>query len=506
MEKKDTREKKIRIEKIVKLAALGIEAFPAKGFVSNTTTQAVKTMYGKDPTSCQDVKLAGRLITRRIMGAVSFAELQDHAGRIQLYVCSQTLCTNEDKTLYNQVFKKLLDVGDIIGIKGYAFTTKVGALAIHVTNMYLLTKAIRPLPPIKEVKTPHGDKRYYTLTNPEMRYRKRYVDILLNPSSRAIFTKRALIIQTMRKFFDQDGYLEVETPILQPIYGGAAARPFTTYHNTLDMPLYLRISNELYLKRLIVGGYPGVYEFAKDFRNEGMSRFHNPEFTMLEVYIAYRDYQWGMDYTEKLLQEVALALHGKTQVQFGEHVVDFKAPWARMTLYQAIKKFTNIDVMPMDHHELRDVATSLGITLDPNAAKAKVIDEIFSHACEPYIIQPTFITDYPVEMSPLAKQHRNNPSLVERFELFCCGKELCNAYSELNNPLQQRKRFEEQQALNKLGDKEAMVMDEDYLCALEYGMPPTVGIGIGIDRLTMIMANAASIQEVIFFPQMKQPK
>lgn len=497
----------LRLEKAAALRKMGIDPYPAANFFTNTTTAQVAATYPKDPTSCQKVRLAGRLMSRRIMGAVAFGELQDHTGQIQLYYKRDNLCPGEDKQLYNQVFKKLLDIGDIIGIEGNAFITKVGDLAINVTSLTLLSKALKPLPVVKEVKK--GDqesKRYYTFSNPEHRYRQRYLDLILNPDVKNIFQCRAQIMQIMRNEFNSKGYLEVETPVLQPIYGGAAARPFTTHHNTLDMPLFLRISNELYLKRLIVGGFPGVYEFAKDFRNEGMSRFHNPEFTMLELYVAYRDYHWMMEATEQLLHTIATTLHGTPQVKVGTHTIDFSPPFQRFTMFEAIAHFTGIDISKMDVAALRNVAEQFNIPLDDSARKGKIIDEIFGSQCEPHLIQPTFITDYPIEMSPLAKAHRHNPALVERFELICNGKELCNAFSELNDPIVQRERFKAQQKLAKLGDKEAMVLDEDYLLALSYAMPPTAGIGYGIGRLTMMMTNAASIQEVIFFPQMRPAK
>ncbi len=489
----------LRRQKREELAALGIDPYPANTFPTNTTTQEILDHFPQDPNKFQDIAIAGRIMSRRIMGTVSFTELQDAKGRIQLYIHRDTLCPNQDKTFYNTVFKRLLDIGDIIGVQGFVFTTQVGEITIHVTKLTLLAKALRPLPIVKEDE----HQVYDAFTNPELRYRQRYVDLLVNPFVRDIFHKRTKLIHTIRQYLNEQGYEEVETPILQPIHGGALARPFKTHHNALDMPLYLRIANELYLKRLIVGGYEGVYEFAKDFRNEGMSRFHNPEFSMLELYVAYKDYLWMMDRTEEMLEQVALNLHGTTDVKVGEHTISFQRPWKRMTMFEAIEHFTGIDIRSMDESALLKVAQQLHIHLPDAAGIGKIIDEIFGACCEPNLIQPTFITDYPVEMSPLAKQHRDNPALVERFEVICNGKEICNAYSELNDPIQQRKRLEEQLALNQRGDEEAMLIDEDFLRALSYGMPPTAGLGIGIDRLTMIMTNTASIQEVIFFPQMR---
>jgi lysyl-tRNA synthetase class 2 len=489
----------LRRQKRKELLNLGIDPYPASTFVTNASTQDILNHYPQEPQRFQSISIAGRMMSRRIMGAASFIELQDAQGRIQLYIHRDTLCPGEDKNLYNQVFKKLLDIGDIIGVKGLVFTTQVGEVTIQVTELVLLSKALKPLPIVKE-----DEKQVYdAFTDPELRYRQRYVDLLVNPSVRQIFHQRTKLINAIRNYFNQQGYEEVETPILQPIHGGASARPFKTHHNALDIPLYLRIANELYLKRLIVGGYEGVYEFAKNFRNEGMSRFHNPEFTGLEVYVAYKDYRWMMDFTEKLLEQVAIDLYGKTQVTVGEHTIDFKRPWRRMTMFGAIKRFTNIDISQMDEAALRQTAEQLNLSLPDSAGKGKVIDEIFGTYCEPHLIQPTFITDYPVEMSPLAKQHRDNPALVERFEVICNGKEICNAFSELNDPVEQRQRLEEQLKLSERGDVEAMALDEDFLRALSYGMPPTAGLGIGLDRLTMIMTNVGSIQEVIFFPQMR---
>jgi lysyl-tRNA synthetase class 2 len=441
------------------------------------------------------------------MGSASFAEIQDSTGRIQIYVRRDDICPDEDKTLYNDVFKKKLDIGDIIGLKGYVFTTQVGEISIHVTEFKLLTKSLKPLPIVKEAEDEQGNKKTYdAFTDPEQRYRQRYVDLIVNPHVKETFKKRTTLMNSMREYLNDRGYLEVETPILQPLYGGAAARPFKTHHNTLDMTLYLRIANELYLKRLIVGGFDGVYEFSKDFRNEGMSRFHNPEFTQIELYVAYKDYEWMMNLVEEMVEKIALDIHGKTEVQVGEHVINFKRPWKRFTMFEAIEHFTQIDISEMDEAQLRDVCKKLNVEIDETMGKGKLIDEIFGEKCEPHLIQPTFITDYPVEMSPLAKKHRSKEGLVERFEAICNGKEICNAFSELNDPIDQRKRFEEQLELGKRGDEEAMTLDEDFLRALEYGMPPTAGLGIGIDRLTMIMTNQPSIQDVLFFPQMRPEK
>jgi len=492
----------LRRKKKEELEALGINPYPAVTFVTNTSTEDILVNFNKSSQDFQAVRIAGRMMSRRIMGAASFVELQDAKGKIQLYIHRDTLCPGEDKSLYNLVFKKLLDIGDLIGIEGFVFTTHVGEITIQVQQLTLLAKSLRPLPMVKE-----DEKQVYdAFTDPEQRYRQRYVDLLVTPTVRTIFQKRTQMIHTIREYLNAQGCAEVETPILQPLYGGAAARPFKTHHNTLNTTLYLRIANELYLKRLIVGGYEGVYEFAKDFRNEGMSRFHNPEFTMLELYVAYKDYRWMMNLTEELLEQIALKLHGTTEVQVGEHTINFKRPWKRFTMFEAIQHFTGIDISNMEETELRKTAAQLHIPLESSAGKGKIIDEIFGAECEPHLIQPTFITDYPVEMSPLAKQHRDNPNLVERFEAICNGKEICNAFSELNDPIEQRNRFEDQLQLGQRGDEEAMMLDEDFLRALSYGMPPTAGLGIGIDRLAMIMTNSPSIQEVIFFPQMRPEK
>ena len=439
----------------------------------------------------------------RDMGKACFAVLQDAVGRIQIYVRRDDICPDEDKSLYDTVFKKLIDIGDIVGISGYVFTTKTGETTIHCTSLKLLCKSLRPLPIVKvdEEGTTHD-----AFSDPEQRYRMRYLDLIVNPDIRDTFIQRSKMVNAMRTFLNNKGYLEVETPILQPIHGGAAARPFVTHHNTLDMQLYLRIANELYLKKLIVGGYDGVFEFAKDFRNEGMSRFHNPEFTQVELYVAYKDYNWMMNLVEEMVEKVCIAIHGKTEIQVGDNLINFQRPWKRYTMFEAIEHFTGVDISNMDEYTMRDAAKKMGIHVDPTLARGKVIDEIFGETCEGKLIQPTFITDYPEEMSPLAKKHRSKIGFVERFEAICNGKEICNAYSELNDPIDQRKRFEDQLELAKRGDEEAMVLDEDFIRAIEFGMPPTSGLGIGIDRLAMIMTNSNSIQDVLFFPQMRPEK
>jgi lysyl-tRNA synthetase class 2 len=489
------------------LEKLGINPYPAETFDINVSAKDIKQNYESDKLNYKNISIAGRLMTKRIMGKASFAEIQDSTGRIQIYISRDEICPDEDKTLYNTVFKKLLDIGDIIGIKGYVFTTQVGEISIHVKELIVLSKSLRPLPITKEVTDEQGNvKRYDAFTDSEQRYRQRYVDMIVNPEVRDTFKKRTQLVNSMRTFLGDKGYLEVETPILQPLYGGAAARPFKTHHNTLDMTLYLRIANELYLKRLIVGGYDGVFEFAKDFRNEGMSRFHNPEFTQVELYVAYKDYQWMMNLVEEMVEKVAMDIHGTTEVKVGENIINFQRPWKRYTMYEAIEHFTGIDISEMNEEELRKTAEKLHVPVDDSMGKGKLIDEIFGEKCEAQLIQPTFITDYPIEMSPLAKKHPTKEGLVERFEAICNGKEICNAFSELNDPIDQRQRFEEQLELGKRGDDEAMVLDEDFLRALEYGMPPTAGLGIGIDRLSMIMTNSNSIQDVLFFPQMKPEK
>lgn len=493
----------LRRQEKAELEKLGINPYPSETFEVSAFSKEVKEQFDAEPERFKEVSMAGRLMSRRIMGSASFAELQDAEGRIQIYLRRDDLCPEEDKTLYNTVFKKILGIGDFIGIKGYAFKTQVGEISIHVTSLKVLSKSLKPLP---LPKTDADGNVHDAFTDPEQRYRQRYVDLVVNPHVRDAFVKRTQLVNSMRNFLADKGYLEVETPILQPLYGGAAARPFKTHHNTLDMTLYLRIANELYLKRLIVGGFDGVFEFSKDFRNEGMSRFHNPEFTQVELYVAYKDYDWMMNLVEAMVEKVAMDLHGTTEVQVGEHMINFQRPWKRFTMFEAIEHFTGVDISEMDEDQLRATARDLKVEIDDTMGKGKLIDEIFGEHCEAKLIQPTFITDYPVEMSPLAKKHRDKEGLVERFEAICNGKEICNAFSELNDPIDQRQRFEEQLELGKRGDDEAMVLDEDFLRALEYGMPPTAGLGVGIDRLSMIMTNSNSIQDVLFFPQMKPEK
>ena len=494
----------IRRKSLEEFEKLGINPYPAELFDVNASAQEILENYERHKSDYRQISIAGRIMSRRIMGNASFAELQDETGRIQIYVRRDDICPSEDKTFYNTVFKKLLDIGDIIGVKGFGFTTQTGEISIHVSSLTVLSKSLRPLPVVKETTDEQGNVvRHDAFTDPEQRYRMRYVDLIVNPNVRNAFVKRTLLVNSMRQYLNEKAYLEVETPILQPLYGGAAARPFKTYHNTLDMTLYLRIANELYLKRLIVGGFNGVYEFSKDFRNEGMSRFHNPEFTQIELYVAYKDYNWMMDLVEEMIEKVALDLHGKTEVKVGTNVIDFRRPWKRFTMFEAIKHFTDIDISQMTEDELRDTCHKLHVPMDDTMGKGKLIDQIFGEKCEPNLVQPTFITDYPIEMSPLAKKHRSIPGLVERFEAICNSKEIANAFSELNDPVDQRKRFEEQLELGRRGDEEAMTLDEDFLRALEFGMPPTAGLGIGIDRLCMIMTNSPSIQDVLFFPQMK---
>lgn len=483
--------------------AMGIDPYPAEMFEVNASASDILKNYENNKIDYKNVSLAGRLMSFRIMGSASFAELQDSTGRIQLYFRRDDLCPGEDKTLYNTVFKKLLDIGDSIGIKGYVFTTQTNEISVHVTEFKILNKSLRPLP---IVKRDDDGNVYDGFTDPELRYRMRYVDLIVNPEYKEIFVKRARIISTMRRIFDDKGWLEVETPILQPIHGGAAARPFKTHHNTLDMPLYMRIANELYLKRLIVAGFDGVYEFGKMFRNEGMDRTHNPEFTSLEFYVAYKDYNWMMGITEEILEKVAIATNGTTKVKSWGNEIEFAGPYTRLSIFEAIEKYTGVNVEGKSEVELISLCKEWGIETDASMGVAKLIDEIFGAKVEDNLIQPTFIIDYPVEMSPLTKKHRSKAGLVERFELFINGKEVANAYSELNDPIDQRERFEEQLRLAERGDEEAMAMDEDFLRALEYGMPTTSGIGIGIDRLTMMMTDQTSIQEVLFFPQMRPEK
>lgn len=487
------------------LEKLGIDPYPADSY--QVTHRAMGIVEKFKELEGKNVTLAGRIMTRRIMGSASFAEIQDQSGRIQLYFRRDDVCPGEDKTLYNTVFKRLTDIGDIIGITGKVFKTQTGEISVHVDKFKILTKSLRPLPVVKETTDEKGDKVLHdAFSDPEMRYRQRYVDLVVNPEVREVFIKRTEIYNSIREFLNSKGYLEVETPVLQPLYGGAAARPFKTHHNTLDMTLYLRIANELYLKRLIVGGYDGVYEFSKDFRNEGMDRFHNPEFTQVELYVAYKDYEWMMELVEEMIEKVALDLHGTTKVKVGENTIDFKRPWKRYTMFEAIENITGVDIAEMNEEELRVTAKKMKIHIDETMGKGKIIDEIFGEKCEPLLIQPTYITDYPVEMSPLAKKHRSKKGIAERFEAIINGKEICNAFSELNDPVDQRKRFEDQLELGKRGDEEAMILDEDFLRAIEYGMPPTAGLGVGLDRLTMMMTNSRSIQDVIFFPQMKPEK
>jgi lysyl-tRNA synthetase, class II len=492
-------QEQIRRNSLEEIKKLGYDPYPPELFDISHSAAEILSGFEKNEEALKEITMAGRIMSRRIMGKASFAEIQDSSGRIQIYLNRDELCPGEDKTLYNNVFKRLLDIGDIIGIKGFAFRTQVGEISVHVKELSILSKSIRPLPIVKEA----NGKVYDAVTDAELRYRQRYVDLIINPESRELFRKRTQVYQTLRNMFNERAYLEVETPILQPIPGGAAARPFITHHNSLDIPLYLRIANELYLKRLIVGGYDGVYEFSKDFRNEGMDRTHNPEFTVMEIYVAYKDYRWMMDFTEEMIEKVALDLHGKTKVMVGEQEIDFKRPFKRITMIDAIKESTGHDIAGMDEAGLRDVAKKLNMELDDSMGKGKIIDEIFGETAEANMIQPTFITDYPVEMSPLCKKHRDNPELTERFELMVNGKELCNAYTELNDPIDQLERFQEQLKLSEKGDDEAMFIDMDFVRALEYGMPPTSGMGLGMDRLVMLMTNQTSIQEVLFFPQMK---
>lgn len=484
------------------MRALGINPYPAPLYEVNVQTNEILENYPKDNTLYQEVSIAGRIMSRRIMGAAAFAVIQDSVGKIQLYIKRDEICPEEDKTMYNTVFKKLLDIGDIIGVKGYVFVTQMGETSIHIKELTVLSKSLRPLPVVKE----KDGVIYDAFTNPEARYRQRYLDLIVNPEIKDVFTKRTKIINTIRNFFDEKGYLEVETPVLQNIPGGAAARPFITHHNALDIPLYLRIANELFLKRLIVGGFDGVYEFSRNFRNEGMDRTHNPEFTAMEVYVAYKDYFWMMDFTEEMIERVAIAINGDTKVTLGDKEIDFKRPYKRVTMGEAILEHTGYDINIMSEEELFAACKKMNIEVDSTMGKGKLIDEIFGEKCEHHYVQPTFIYDYPKEMSPLTKEHRSNPELTERFELFINGKELANAYSELNDPIDQLDRFQQQLKLQERGDTEAMFIDYDFVRALEYGMPPTSGMGIGIDRLTMFMTNSPSIQDVLFFPQMKPEK
>lgn len=490
----------VRRENLRHIVNMGIDPFPAEVFEVTHHASDIKKAFEQSPESLGEVRIAGRVMMTRVMGKAAFAEIQDSSGRIQIYVVRDEICPGEDKSMYNEFFKRYLDLGDFLGITGPVFRTHTGEISVRVKEMKMLGKALRPLP---VVKVDAEGITHDAFTDPELRYRQRYVDLTVNAHVRDIFIKRNMIYQVMREYLNAKGYLEVETPILQPLYGGAAARPFKTHHNTLDMTLYLRIANELYLKRLIVGGFDGVYEFSKDFRNEGMDRSHNPEFTQIELYVAYKDYIWMMELVEEMIEKCVIVIHGKTAIEVGEHVIDFKRPWKRMSMFESIQHYTGKDVSKMDEKQLREVAHELKVHLEPTIGKGKIIDEIFSEMCQPHLVQPTFITDYPVEMSPLAKKHRSKEGLVERFEAFCNCTEIANAFSELNDPIDQRARFEEQLELGKRGDEEAMTLDEDFLRALEYGMPPTAGLGIGMDRLTMIVVNQPSIQEVLFFPQMR---
>lgn len=492
----------IRRDSLKAMRDLGIEPYPAESYCVNITAQEIKDRYKPGECELPDISIVGRIMTRRVMGAASFIEIQDETGRIQVYIKRDDICKGEDKALYNTVFKKLLDIGDIIGIKGYAFITNAGELSVHASDLKVLSKSLRVLPIVKEKE----GQKYDAFTDPEQRYRMRYVDLIVNPHVRDVFVKRTKIMNTMREYFNQFGYLEVETPILQPIPGGATARPFITHHNALDIPLYLRIANELYLKRLIVGGFNGVYEFAKDFRNEGMDRTHNPEFTVLEIYVAYKDYFWMMEFVENMIEKIALELHSKTLLNLDGKEIDFKAPYRRLPMLDAIKEYAGVDVSGMGEEQLKEVCKKLNVPINKTMGSGKLIDAIFGEYCEHHLIQPTFITDYPVETSPLTKRHRDNPALTERFELFVNGKELANAYSELNDPIDQLERFKDQVKLKDKGDDEAMFIDMDFVRALEYGMPPTSGMGIGIDRLTMFLTNSPSIQDVLFFPQMRPEK
>ena len=491
----------VRRNSLNELRAMGIEPYPAAEYVTNAFSTDIKEEF-RDEDEPRQVSIAGRLMSRRVMGKASFIELQDSKGRIQVYITRDDICPEENKDMYNVVFKRLLDIGDFVGIEGVVFRTQMGEISVHAHKLTVLSKSIRPLPIVKYKDGVAYDK----FDDPELRYRQRYVDLVVNDGVKDIFIKRNKVYTSMREFFNTRGYMEVETPVLQSIPGGAAARPFITHHNALDIPLYLRIANELYLKRLIVGGFEGVYEFSKNFRNEGMDRTHNPEFTCMEIYVSYKDYNWMMNFTEQMLEKICLDVNGTTEVQVGDNVISFKAPFARRTMTEAIKEFTGIDITGMDEAQLRDVCKQLGVETDETMGKGKLIDEIFGEKCEGNYIQPTFITDYPIEMSPLCKRHRENSELTERFELMVNGKELCNAYSELNDPIDQLGRFQEQLRLSEKGDDEAMFIDNDFVRALEYGMPPTSGMGIGMDRLVMLMTGQQTIQEVLFFPQMRPEK
>jgi lysyl-tRNA synthetase class 2 len=492
-------QEQIRRESLAEMRKLGIDPYPAAEYITNAFAKEILEQYSPEKNNFTEVCLAGRIMNRRIMGNASFAELMDSTGRIQIYVRRDDVCKGEDKTLYNTVFKRLLDIGDIIGVKGHVFVTQMGETTVHVDEFTILSKSVRPLPVVKE----KDGVQFDAVTDPEMRYRQRYVDLIVNPQVREVFRQRTRIIQSLRELFNSKGYLEVETPILQPIPGGATARPFITHHNALDIPLYLRIANELYLKRLIVGGYEGVYEFAKDFRNEGMDRTHNPEFTVMEIYISYKDYNWMMSFTEEIISKAAMDLHGKTEIVYGDQLINLAPPFRRITMLDSIKENTGIDINGMSEEQLVKVCDDLGVAHDKTMGKGKLIDAIFSEQCEHSLVQPTFIIDYPTETSPLTKKHRSKPGVTERFELFINCKEIANAYSELNDPIDQMERFQDQLRLSEKGDDEAMFIDMDFVRALEYGMPPTSGMGMGIDRLTMLLTNQSSIQDVLFFPQMK---
>ena len=495
-------QEQIRRNSLEQMRSLGIEPYPAAEFPVTGYSDEIRANFDDDLQPPREVAVAGRIMSRRIMGKAAFMELQDARGRMQVYISRDDVCPGDDKELYNTVFKKLLDIGDFVGVRGFVFRTKTGEITVHARELIVLAKSLRPLPIVK-VK---DGVVYDSFDDPELRYRRRYVDLIVNEGVRDIFIKRTKVFNSMRNFFNEAGYMEVDTPILQSIPGGASARPFITHHNALDIPLYLRIANELYLKRLIVGGFEGVYEFSRNFRNEGMDRTHNPEFTCMEIYVAYKDYNWMMDFTERMLERICLEVNGTTEVKVGDNVISFKAPFRRVTMFEAIKEHTGIDIAGMDEEQLRDVCKQLHIDVDPSMGKGKLIDEIFGEKCEGNYIQPTFITDYPIEMSPLTKRHRSNPGLTERFELMVNGKELANAYSELNDPIDQYERFVDQMNLAKKGDDEAMIIDHDFIRALEYGMPPTSGMGIGMDRLVMLMTGQVAIQEVLLFPQMKPEK
>ena len=492
----------VRRNSLSELRKMGIEPYPAAEFVVTGHTKEIKENFRDEDAEMREVSIAGRIMSRRIMGKASFMELQDAEGRIQVYISRDDICPDENKDIYNIFFKKLLDIGDFVGIEGFVFRTQMGEITVHAKTIKMLSKSLRPLPIVK-VK---DGVTYDAFEDPELRYRQRYVDLVVNEGVKDIFIKRTKVYNSMREYFNGHGYMEVETPILQSIPGGAAARPFITHHNALDIPLYLRIANELYLKRLIVGGFEGVYEFSKNFRNEGMDRTHNPEFTCMEIYVSYKDYNWMMNFTEKMIEKICLDVNGTTEVKVGDNVINFKAPFRCVTMIDSIKEFTGIDITGMGEEQLRDVCKQIGVEVDETMGKGKLIDEIFGEKCEGNYIQPTFIIDYPIEMSPLTKRHRNNPELTERFELMVNGKELCNAYSELNDPIDQYERFVEQMKLSEKGDDEAMIIDKDFIRALEYGMPPTSGMGIGMDRLVMLMTGQTTIQEVLFFPQMRPEK